>query len=271
MKILVLGSEGQIGQPTVEVLKANNITPICWDIELSPEQDLRFYNKELEERVAESDFVYYFASDVGGSKYLSSHEHTFNFIKNNMDIMSNVFSVLKKTQTPFIFTSSQMADLSFSTYGQLKKIGETLTKDIGGLPVRLWNVYGIDRIEEKSHVVTDFCKMAKYNKQISMRTNGLESRQMLYVKDFVNCLLKLTEVYSTLDKTKNYHITNFEWIKILDIAHIIQKFTNCEIISCNKQDDTQKNTMSEPDNFILNYWKPTYSIEQGLKEILEVI
>ena len=49
-----------------------------------------------------------------------------------------------------------MSNMSFSSYGILKKIGENLTSSLGGLNVRFWNVYGYETDFEKSHVITDF-------------------------------------------------------------------------------------------------------------------
>ena len=77
--------------------------------------------------------------------------------------MANTFELIKKHNKPVLFASSQMSELGYSTYGQLKSIGEKMTKDLNGIIVRFWNVYGYEKDEEKSHVITDFIKMAKYD------------------------------------------------------------------------------------------------------------
>lgn len=269
MKILVLGSEGQIGKPTCEYLKELGHDVIHHDIVNDHlYQDLRHeYSRTFEEHMRQCDFVYYFASDVGGAKYLEAHEHTFRFISDNMRIMINVFSMLKRFNKPFIFTSSQMSELGHSSYGILKKLGETMTNDLGGLVVRLWNVYGPEKDENKSHVITDFCKMAKRDGVIKMRTDGTESRQLLYARDCAECFLTLTLLYDFLDKSKNYHITNFEWVSIMDVAKIIQNISGCEIIPGTRKDLTQMNAMNEPDRYILNFWTPNTPLKQGIKQI----
>ena len=43
-----------------------------------------------------SDFIFFLAFDVGGSRYLKKYQNTFDFISNNMRIMENTFSILKK-------------------------------------------------------------------------------------------------------------------------------------------------------------------------------
>jgi hypothetical protein len=64
-----------------------------------------------------------------------------------MRIMSNTFDTIKKFDKPFIFASSQMAEMGYSSYGMLKALGEKIT-DLGGLVVKFWNVYGYETDEE---------------------------------------------------------------------------------------------------------------------------
>lgn len=270
MKILVLGSEGQIGKPTCEYLRKMGHSVIEFDIKNDPLwQDLTNfeYNSYKHQAFLDCDFVYYLASDVGGAKYLERHEHTHSFISNNMKMMVHTFEMLKTFKKPFIFTSSQMSELGHSSYGMLKKLGEKMTRDLGGLVVRLWNVYGPEQDNEKSHVITDFCRMAKNENVIKMRTDGMESRQFLYVEDCAECLLTLTKLYDTLDKDKRYHITNFEWVKILDVANCLRDICGCNIISGTSKDLTQMNSMNDPDPYILNFWKPKTSLLEGIKKI----
>ena len=67
MKHLVLGSYGQVGYHLVNVLKEQNQEVLTFDIEESPEQDLRIYNNELlEEKIIECDFIHFLAFDIGG-------------------------------------------------------------------------------------------------------------------------------------------------------------------------------------------------------------
>ena len=267
MKILVLGSSGQIGHPTCKYLRSKGYEVVEWDIKKELCQDLRVINDKLIRIMSNCDFVYYFACDVGGAKYLEKYQNTFGFIKNNMDIMSHTFQALNITQTPFIFTSSQMSELSYSMYGTLKKVGETITKDLGGLVVRLWNVYGPEEDELKSHVITDFCNMAKRDGVIKMRTDGTESRQLLYAEDCAECLLTLTEHYDKLDKNKDFHITSFQWKTMLDVANCVKNISGCDIIPSTRKDETKMNAMNEPDPYILDFWSPMTTLQEGIKKI----
>jgi hypothetical protein len=109
--------------------------------------------KELEEKIIEADFVHFLAFDIGGSMYMAKYQNTFDFISNNIKIMNNTFDLLKKYNKPFIFASSQMSNMSYSTYGTLKAIGEKYTEALGGIIVKFWNVYGYETDMEKSHVI----------------------------------------------------------------------------------------------------------------------
>jgi nucleoside-diphosphate-sugar epimerase len=267
MKILILGSSGQLGSYATLYFRQKQHEVIEWDILNSFEQDLRVFNSNLIATMINSDFVLYFASDVGGAKYLEKYQDSYDFINNNMSIMRIVFDALKTTKVSFIFTSSQMADIPDSTYGNLKLIGEKLTKNLNGLCVRLWNVYGSEHDEEKSHVITDFINMAKYNNKIITRTDGNESRQFLYVEDFCDCIYTLIKNYNELNKNKNYHITSFEWNTIKDVARIISKISNCGVEYSDRKDLTQKNSMNVPDSYILKFWNPKITLEEGIKKL----
>ena len=48
----------------------------------------------------DSDFVFFLAFDVGGSRYLKKYQHTFKFIDNNARMLAGAFEYLaeyKKT------------------------------------------------------------------------------------------------------------------------------------------------------------------------------
>jgi len=268
MKNLILGSSGQIGIHLTEYLKSIGEEVITFDIVSDSSQDLRKPGS-LEEYIIQADFVYFLAFDIGGSKYLEKYQDTYDFIDNNMKIMSNTFNSIKKHTKPFIFASSQMSNMSYSTYGILKSAGERYTNSLGGLNVYFWNVYGYEENDEKSHVITDFVKMALQDRVIKMRTTGVEQRQFLYGNDCAECLYNLATLYKSIDKESLLHITNFKWESIWDIAKIIQEQTGCKVIEGVKEDTVQKDKRNEPNPYILNFWKPKTTLEEGVKEIIK--
>jgi nucleoside-diphosphate-sugar epimerase len=271
MKYLVLGSSGQIGYPLCNFLRKLGHKVLEFDVVEDELEDLRTHNNELLDKyVKESDFVFFLAFDVGGSRYLTKYQHTFNFFHNNVKLMSNTFQILKKHNKPFIFASSQMSNMSYSPYGVAKAAGERYTDSLNGLTVKFWNVYGPERDLEKAHVITDFILKAKNTGIIDMLSDGTEVRQFLHADDCSKCLLALSEKYDVLDKSKEYHVTNFEWTSVLKIAEIIaSKFEGTKVIPAEQKDLLQKDRRNEADTHILNFWKPKISIEEGINMIIE--
>ncbi len=123
MKYLVLGSEGQVGLELCKFLKNEGHEVLEFDIAKNSSQDLRIPNI-IDDLVKESDFVMFLAFDVGGSRYLKKYQHTYDFIENNTKLTLFTYESLKKHNKPFIFASSQMANMSYSPYGVCKSLGE---------------------------------------------------------------------------------------------------------------------------------------------------
>lgn len=267
MKYLILGSSGQIGHELCKFLKKEGHDIVEFDIVSNENQDLRIPGI-LENIMGEIDFVMFLAFDVGGSRYLKKYQHTYDFIENNTKLTMNTFETIKKFNKPFIFTSSQMANMSYSPYGICKSLGEIYTKSLNGLTVKFWNVYGPENDLEKSHVITDFILKAKEGK-IEMLTDGKEERQFLHVEDCSRALMILSQKYSEIERDKNLHITNFEWNTIMDVANIIQDLIPCKIVPSLEHDTVQLNKRNEPDSYILNFWQPTIKLNDGIKKVIE--
>ncbi len=270
MKYLVLGSSGQVGSALTQYILNKGDEVLEFDIVNDPAQDLRTYeNPLLDSLINQADFVFFLAFDVGGSRYLSQYQNTFDFIDNNTALMLNTFRALKKYQKPFLFASSQMSNMSYSSYGRAKALGESYTHIMGGLVVKFWNVYGVEHDLEKSHVITDFILKAKETGVIDMMTDGTEERQFLHADDCCRALMTLAKEYDTVPRDKELHITNFEWTTILNVANIIAShFPGTTIKPAESKDEVQKNKRNEADDFITTYWKPEITIEAGIADII---
>lgn len=270
MKYLVLGSSGQVGDALCNFLADKKHEVLRFDIVDGENYDLRIHNNLiLKQYIEECDFVFFLAFDVGGSRYLKKYQHTFEFIDNNLKILTNTFDIIKEYKKPFIFASSQMSNMSFSPYGITKSVGELLTKTLNGIVVKFWNVYGVEKDLDKSHVITDFILKAKNTGTIDMLTDGKEERQFLYSYDCCEALHILSQKYDDISRDEQLHITNFEWNKIIEIAEIIQKEIPCKIVEGKVSDDIQNNQKNKPDEYILNFWKPKTSLLQGIKNIID--
>jgi nucleoside-diphosphate-sugar epimerase len=274
MKITILGSGGQIGVYLTEYLRNKGHEVTEFDIVNGEDQDLTLIpNPLLDERILNSDFVFFLAFDVGGSRYLKKYQHTFQFINNNTRLMTNAFGLLQKYNKRFIFASSQMSNMNYSPYGVLKKVGELYTKSLNGLIVKFWNVYGVENDHEKSHVITDFIRKGFETGVIDMLTDGEEEREFLYAEDCCEALESIMENYTDFTCEDNLHITSFHPTKILDIAQIIKGQFNLinkydvKIKPSEEKDIVQMDKKNRPDIYINKWWLPKTSIETGIAKV----
>ena len=273
MKVTILGSGGQIGAYLTEYLRKKDYEVLEFDITNGEHQDMTHIpNTYLRNAIMNSDFVFFLAFDVGGSHYLKKYQHTFKFIDNNARMMANVFGLLEKYDKPFVFASSQMSNMSYSPYGVMKRVGELYTKSLGGLIVKFWNVYGIEKDMEKAHVITDFIRKGFETGVIDMMTDGTESREFLYAEDCCEGLEAVMGNYDRLTSDDELHITTGNSTTILEIAQSIQKlFSNIgkEVIIRRSEsvDEVQKDAKNVSDPYIQKFWRSTTSVKEGLTKV----
>tara|TARA_R100000231_G_scaffold54189_3_gene45555 strand:- start:224 stop:1072 length:849 start_codon:yes stop_codon:yes gene_type:complete len=273
MRITILGSSGQIGTYLTEYLRKKDHDVREFDIVNGEDQDMtKIPNYDLHARISTSEFVFFLAFDVGGSRYLKKYQHTFDFIDNNSRIMVNAFEYLKRYEVPFIFTSSQMSNMGHSPYGVLKNVGELYTKSLNGLVTKFWNIYGIETDYDKSHVITDFIKKGFETGTIDMITDGTEEREFLYAEDCCEALEIVMDRYSEFKSTDELHITSGNSVSILDISREIQKqFKNIgkeiNIVPSKDKDDVQKDARNVSDPYIRKWWEPKTTLTEGIGKV----
>ena len=277
MKVTILGSSGQIGAYLTEYLRDKGHEVTEFDKNYSMDHDMtKIPNYQLRHAIKDSDFVFFLAFDVGGSRYLKKYQHTFNFIDNNARMMAGAFEHLAEHGKPFIFASSQMSSMSYSPYGVMKRVGELYTRSLNGLIVKFWNVYGIEKDHDKAHVITDFIRKGFETGVIDMMTDGTEQREFLYAEDCCEALEQLMLEYDQFTSDSELHITSFHSTTILEIAKIIQGIFKANgkavaVEKAQKKDEVQKDARNEANPFIRKWWKAKTSIEDGIEKIYEAM
>ena len=277
MRITVLGSSGQIGAYLSEYLSRKGHIVREFDIVNGIHQDMTHIpNTYLRNAIMESDFVFFLAFDVGGSRYLKKYQHTFDFVNNNTRLMANAFGLLEQYDKPFIFASSQMSNMSYSPYGTLKRLGELYTESLGGLVVKFWNVYGIEKDHKKAHVITDFIRKGFEDGDFEMLTDGEESRQFLYAEDCCEGLETVMKNYDEFYANDPLHITNFDYTTIREVAIIIENEFRLigkpvNIIPGKASDSVQLDKRNEADPFIRKYWSPKTDLVTGISKVFEAM
>ncbi len=274
-KILILGSRGQIGAHLKSYLDKRYLVKGI-DIVNSNKEDLRDdKNLLITKLIRNSDFIFFLAFDVGGSKYLNNYQYSYQFLMNNIRIMKNVFHLLKKNKKKFIFATSQMSNMTHSTYGILKKIGEYLTESLGGLNVRFWNIYGAEEDKEKFHVISDFITKGLKSKDVKMRTNGKEVRDFLYTEDCCSALELIMKKYRFFKKRKIIDLNSGKNTSIRDVAKIISNLflknqnRKVKFLPSRQKDNVQRNKKNKSDGYFFKFWKPKYTIELGIEKVFK--
>ncbi len=276
MKVTILGSGGQIGNYLTEYLRKGGHEVTEFDIVNGEDQDLtKIPNSKLMHDIRLADFVFFLAFDVGGSRYLKKYQHTYDFINNNTRLMANVFQYLAEYRKPFVFASSQMSNMSYSPYGVLKRVGELYTQTLGGLTVKFWNVYGVEKDREKSHVITDFIRRGFEERQFEMLTDGTEERQFLYAEDCCEALETIMNCYSDFKPIDPLHITSFRNDSIKSVAEMIQGQFNkigrhdVKIKPGIAKDSVQMDKRNEADMYISGWWMPKTPLDKGIEKVFE--
>ena len=275
MKVLNLGSSGQIGAYLTEYLRNKGHEVIEYDKNLGARYNLTAIPSTwLESCIKQADFVFFLAFDVGGSRYLKKYQNTFDFINNNTRLMANVFGLLEKYNKRFVFASSQMSNMSYSPYGVMKRVGELYTTSLKGLIVKFWNVYGIEKDMDKAHVITDFIKKGFEQGDFEMMTDGTEERQFLYAEDCCEALETIMENYTDFKPEDPLHITSFHATSIKEVAAIIMGQFNLigKPIKINPglaKDSVQMDKRNEANSYIMDWWLPQTNMQDGIKAVFD--
>ena len=251
---LVLGGSGTIGNPFCDYLKSCGQEVI--NIDLKDGFDLRVQSLEPYKNV---DLVWFLAWDVGGSKYLNDQLSKRDIIKNNSQICCRVFSFLETTGVPFVFASSQLADID-NTYGVTKILGEEWTRLLGGKTVKFWNVFGWEEPGQRSHVISDLIVNALKNNEIELMTTGEEKRQFIYVEDCVRNLAQVSNM-----PLQEYHLTNGKWISILEVAQMIGQQLNVSVKAGSIEG--YHNLVNTNDSY--KEFEFRFSLEEGIQKVIE--
>jgi nucleoside-diphosphate-sugar epimerase len=96
-----------------------------------------------------------------------------------------------------------------------------------------------------------------------LMTDGEEERQFLHTDDCAKCLMTVMNNYEKiLKETDSVDVTSFESTKIKDVAMYI-----CDDVRPSEKKMNTHDRFNEPRSFILDYWKPEISLEEGIASL----
>lgn len=207
LRELVLGGDGLIGRELCVQLReaGHHVT----SLDIKNGNDLRFIGNDP---YLAADRVWFLAWDTGGAKYLTATEQQHQIYSNNCHLSLRIFDALEKTRKPFLYVSSQLAGQK-SAYGLTKLMAEQWAVQLGGRVARLWNTYGWENPDRRSHVITDLVLSGLLTDSVTMMTTGSERRRFIYKSD---CAKLLIHFFDT--KLPTVDIAGDRWIAIIELA-----------------------------------------------------
>jgi GDP-L-fucose synthase len=245
--------------------------------------------------VNNSDVVFHLAAIVGGVQY--NLEHPATMLMTNTRITSNVLEALRKRDVeravivssacvyPDNYEFPLTENLGFTGepdkakfgYAWSKRFDELLSKaysDEFGLKIgiaRPFNVYGPRDVfdPKKSHVIPSLIHRIKENKTVKIFGNGQQERSFIYVKDLVEGIAKIAELYPKPDPI---NLGSKESIKIIDlakkIAKIMEKNPVFEFDEKSNAGSLKRLCNTEKAERLINF-KAKTNIDYGLKETIK--
>jgi nucleoside-diphosphate-sugar epimerase len=253
MRELVLGGEGLIGSELVCALAAKGHRVVTLDLKNG--HDLR---RPVDlEAFANCDRVWFLAWDTGGAKFLEAADQQHEQYKNNCELSLRVFDALSRTKKPFLFTTSQLAGLP-NAYGTTKLMAWHWAAHLGGKVARLWNVYGWEHPDSRSHVITDLV-LSGLRGRVKCMTSGAEKRLFLYKTD---CVAALETLFDSPLQTAE--IAGPKWLQISEVAAEIAHQLGVET----ELGQVKGSEVPIDPTELLPNWRPTVSFSEGISRVI---
>jgi nucleoside-diphosphate-sugar epimerase len=250
---LVLGGEGLIGSMLVQELigKGHEVT----SLDLKNGHDLRHVD---DQPFRDCDRVWFLAWDTGGARYIEAVDRQHEQYKHNCELTVRVLDTLARTQRPFLFISSQLAGLP-TAYGTTKLMAASWSLQLGGKVARLWNTYGWEHPDVRSHVITDLVLSGLTRGRVSCMTNGLERRRFIYKSDCTDALIRLFE-----GPAQSAEIAGPEWITIREVGEEIARQLSVEF---EPGAALGSEVMIDPKELLPN-WQPRVNLSDGIARVI---
>ena len=302
-RVLVTGGSGFIGSHLCEKLLNDGMYVICLDnhytgsmknIEhLKHNTNFEFIFLVVINPISlVIDIIYHLACPASPKAYQKNPIHTLdtNYIgtKNMCELAMKNKARLLLTSTSEIYGDPQMSPQNEyywgnvnpigirSCYDEGKRISETLLSDYNrfhNLDVRIariFNTYGPKMDKNDGRVVSNIINQCLNNEKITIYGSGNQTRSFCYIDDTVDGLVRLmnnTKSIGPINIGNDYEMT------ILELSNVILQLLPNSKSKIGFQDLPQDDpTKRKPDLILANTildWKPTTSLEVGLKNTIE--
>ncbi len=303
MKILVTGGAGFIGSNLVQRLVNVGHEVVVLDnllrgnkIDHAIFKKIKFYNKDIRdfEAVAEAsvgcEVIFHLAAILGVDIVADNPVETMDVETVGMRnvaiaAMNNGIKKILYASTSGIYGHSAMeksVDEEImvdprTSYAMAKRYNEIYLsalneeKGIQSIALRFFNVYGHN--QDNRMVIPRFFEQALKGEPITVFSKGLQTRDFTYIDDTVESCVRLMNMDS---KFEIFNIANENELSIIDLAKRIKEITNSssEITFIEAPDkrydyEVERRVGSSQKLFEYTAYKPTTSLEDGLKVIFE--
>ena len=158
-----------------------------------------------------------------------------------------------------------------SLYAETKCNAEKAVLDSGnGIAMRLATVFGMSYRMRLDLLVNDFVYKAMTDGTLVLFESHF-MRNYIHVRDIANTFLFMIENYNECNNNAfNVGLTEANCTK-LELANIIQKYIPSLVVVENnfKQDFDQRNYMVSNAKLESKGWKPEFTLERGIQELIE--
>ncbi len=250
---LVLGGGGLIGSTLLQQLTA--LGHAVKSLDLKTGCDLRQVD---DQPFHECDRVWFLAWDTGGARYIEAADRQHEQYTHNCELTVRILDALARTGKPFLFISSQLAGLP-TAYGTTKLMAASWSLQLGGKVARLWNTYGWEHPDVRSHVITDLVLSGLKQGRVTCLTNGMERRRFIYKTDCAEALLKLFD-----GPNQSAEIAGPEWVTIRQVGEEIARQLSVEF---EPGKATGSEVMIDPKE-LLPDWQPRVSLHEGISRVI---
>ena len=189
-------------------------------------------------------------------------------VKDQMILIPNTNSQYGSS-TEIITEESPFNPLSL--YAETKCNAEKAVLDSGnGIAMRLATVFGMSYRMRLDLLVNDFVYKAMTDGTLVLFESHF-TRNYIHIRDIANTFLFMIENYDECNNNAfNVGLTEANCTK-LDLANIIQKYIPSLVVVENnfKQDFDQRNYMVSNAKLESKGWKPEFSLEKGIQELIE--
>lgn len=246
------------------------------------------------------DWVFHLSANVGVERVIKGVNRT---ISDNLFATHNILDFSRTNRIPIIFTSTSeiygknskipmheeddrlmgSASTFRWAYAETKVLDELLFKEfwtadkIPSITVRLFNTVGPRQSREYGMVLPRFVHQARNSLPISIYGDGLQTRSFCHVNDVINAMLMLTNNSKAYGSV--FNVGSSSPITIIELAKLVKKLSvgSSSIIEhldpklvLGQDFEEIPNRLPDTSRIIsLTGWKPTYTLERIILELLE--